>query len=774
MPSQELISQHIERFDNPGDTDVESSIESPCSPLGIIESTEISTDPLSEARNESAITNQQDSEPAVPDQETDDAVHDMQVHAEKELHNQAIAIREEIQQIDHKIEKLSMRQRRLPLYPPPSAMRPVSMLPTTVPMPSASMSQKQKRATPLDAFDFLVGRPSKKSSKPGTNATDTEIPKRETFIPELNRVPWKEFQDYLELEEDKERFAVDVLVGEPNVMLDFSSQEYVSTLEQLYDEEYGEGSVGDEVITANTGATATNQRKATGKNTSRKQGPLPERIRINSKSILKILGKIFQEDLSHDLEPVLMMRPFRALVRYKDEIRKWKTSLEVKFKDPDATPLKQEASKNAEAHSDDENVTDEEDKQDNYSRRRSLRRSKRARKAKILSEIEENLLTNSKEALDDLKCLVKFIDTDLEGRIAYLASDECQKVVFSDIWHLFKPGDFVISRDTKQAYRVVKVKYSTHSRKQPSTKHLFMFDVKSKLQNSPITVQCVHIDFDGDLIGPVSQNVDFYRFDGEKNIQSLEIIPLRLAKTVDLRETLVKRGSKFIEVCDPQRRGFPMHYSGLELETQEEIDSQVVIDFEEAIAANDVGGKRKEKGWTVDKLVLEMFASMINEEKGLSFTDMVARWKPALKHIDEDEDDDSADDDDASSSGSEFSGRRIRQVSNKKCIPQCCSTETVHDDVYVEHNLSKEFIQSQFREQLVLSERVPSLAIAPRPFKEATEDENYITDDEKLIISYRVFGFILRSRKWGTFCLITLGYLLCYLRSFIVLTQFCL
>ncbi|KAG5656905.1 hypothetical protein KAF25_011074, partial [Fusarium avenaceum] len=105
---------------------------------------------------------------------------------------------------------------------------------------------------------------------------------------------------------------------------------------------------------------------------------------------------------------------------------------------------------------------------------------------------------------------------------------------------------------------------------------------------------------------------------------------------------------------------------------------------------------------------------------------------------------------DASSYGSDI-------AFDKKCIPECCATENVHDDVYVEHNRSNEFIQSQFREQLISGERIPSLVIAPRPLIEATEDENYITDDERLIISYRVFGFILRSRKWAKLDLTYLG-----------------
>ncbi|EMR61973.1 putative aaa family atpase protein [Eutypa lata UCREL1] len=42
---------------------------------------------------------------------------------------------------------------------------------------------------------------------------------------------------------------------------------------------------------------------------------------------------------------------------------------------------------------------------------------------------------------------------------------------------------------------------------------------------------------------------------------------------------------------------------------------------------------------------------------------------------------------------------------------------------------------------------MPSVAILPRLFNELT-GENILSDDELLILSYRVFGFVMRSRKW--------------------------
>jgi hypothetical protein len=614
----------------------------------------------------------------------------------------------------------------------------------------------------------------------------------------LNRVPWTEFQESLEVTLQSNRFAIDVLVGEPNVKVTHPSLRYRTRGEAA---RYGfDNRVDTTDGAANASSATANLRKPTGRTMSRGQGPLPERIRINSTAILRILSKIFQEEISTNFEPVLMMRPFRGLIWYKDEIRKWRDDLEKnvikaqieaektqKEEGDKADKSEEEASTDEapgpkddgerlvnkkESGGDGDRPQDEEAQSGGPSRDlvdfcNSIEPKEHTKKTEDKADTKEDetkerrgsqdtqiadddALINTQEALDDLNCLVDFINHDLEDKLAYLASEECTKVVWSDIWHIFKPGDFVVSKDEKQAYRVIQVKYATHSMKPPTGRNLWMSEAKAKLEDSPITIQCVFLDFDGERIGPVTQTIDIHRYEGERSIRSLSVVPLRWTKTRNLKETLIKRGSMFIEACDPQRRGIPMHYSGLSLETQEEIDSQVVIDFEEAFATNDVGGKTKPSGWTIEKLVLECFAGSIKDEMQLYLHDVQTNWKPELKDIDPGGDSDTDYTSDSSDSRGAIRSRRRRAQMNRTCLPQCCSNENVHDDVFVEHNRSSEFVQSQFWED-DLNEGMPSLTITARSLREAMEDEDYITDDDRLITSYRVFGFIMRSRKWGEY-----------------------
>ncbi|UKZ74716.1 hypothetical protein TrVFT333_002386 [Trichoderma virens FT-333] len=576
---------------------------------------------------------------------------------------------------------------------------------------------------------------------------------------QLNYVTWETFQ---RLRKRESPFAIDILVGEPEPKVTSMFPGFLQPTTG------GRARRGAQAAQAKEGSAVplkktptipaampsnhAQRHKMPGKPVARGPGPLPERIRINSPAILKLLDKISgmrdgdesESDKSDSgksdtdtPDPVLMMRPFRALVYYKDEIRNWKERLEanvkgpveVKISEPEAE-LGKEIEPEANDRPDSDDAGSEPEDQPLEDEKQSF-----------------DPILSTKEAVDDITCLVEFIDNELEGRIAYLESNDCQRVAFSDIWLLFKPGDFVLSKDGKQAYRVISAEHSKHSMKLPSPRDFWMYGAKARLEDFPIKIQCVYVDFDGEQIGPVLQTFSFYRFEGEKNIRSLDIIPLRLAKNATkLQETLIKRGSTFIEACGTGRHGIPMHYSGLTLDTKEEVDSQVVLDFEEAFAVHD-GNKRntKRSGMTTEQLILEILAQEMKDDIKKKGQDLIVlhdseNWKPVIKDIDIQNDE--VDDGNASDYSDSDSDRP--RAKNLKCIPECCANEIVYDDTYAEHRRSNEFIQDQFREQ-----GTGSLAISSRPLKESMEDKDFIRDSERLIITYRVFGFIMRSRKWG-------------------------
>ncbi|KAK3938867.1 hypothetical protein QBC46DRAFT_316985 [Diplogelasinospora grovesii] len=344
---------------------------------------------------------------------------------------------------------------------------------------------------------------------------------------ELNYVGWEDFrQCSTSFLDSGDAFAIDVLEGEP--------------------------------IGGNPGSTP----HVPG------QKPLPERIRINSKHIVKLLSRIDSENIMSSTyslaQSLVMIRPYKALDYFDDPIRQKLQELEAKF----GGRITSTPSDAAEAPASAEPPKDKKDAKE-----------------------ERNEFTYSITAYQHLKCLVQFMDTQIREKIAYLRSDRCKTVAFTEIWYLFRPGDEVIEQTLRQAYRVISVSSPNHQVVPPWRTN---WSEKEKLQEEmPVVLQCVYIDFDGKQLGPVLRKVRFPRYDGEREVTSLEIFPLRFAGKKDagkpektdapgetFRDRLIARGKMFVDMTSFKH----MHYGGLTLDTRDEVDSNVVVDFEEAFS----------------------------------------------------------------------------------------------------------------------------------------------------------------------------------------------
>ena len=168
------------------------------------------------------------------------------------------------------------------------------------------------------------------------------------------------------------------------------------------------------------------------------------------------------------------------------------------------------------------------------------------------------------------------------------------------------------------------------------------------------------------------------------------------AKVAELRRSLIKRGKMFVEAMAVKH----MYYSGLIVDTRDEIESQVMIDFGEAFSVE------RNKGWRpqVTRLLGKTIAS--DEETSMK--------EP------------------------------------KGCEANRCWQEAVHNDsVYVEDKRQRDFMNSMMAEIENHPLKLPSAAVFPRTVEDIKAEATPLTDDELLIMSHRVFGFVLRDRTWG-------------------------
>jgi hypothetical protein len=464
------------------------------------------------------------------------------------------------------------------------------------------------------------------------------------------------------------------------------------------------------------------------------KGEMPERIRINSRHLLDQLYIVCYSGTSDYAQnhgdfknaSLVLLRPFRILACYNRQIR----ALCAEFKgEPSYAEYLDDGSKTTSAATgvnpelDQEEPTGMKPSPDAEAGDSQLKKNQTGEEASetLRAQQERNrqahatALASARVASEHLRLLVEFMDTDLQTRISYLESDSCQKVAFSDLWYFFQPGSLVIRNDGKQAYRVLRMRSVAHRVIDPLSKWTRTFLATESEEGALIEVTCVYLDFDGKQLGPVSKVFQISKFDGEKSVTTLDIYPLRFhpfrkihgvsnlekSNITELKDYLIDRGRRFLNsaavgLADIQ----PMYYAGPELKRQEDIEGHVVVDFEAAFGIEE----HVKNGW---KPTLETLITDVDSPKD----------------------------------------REENQSIAKHCQADCCIGEPVHDDSYVELNRNAEFMRSLLPK---VPGEMPAVIIVPRTLNEKAPTTG-LAEDDLIIMSYRVFGFVLRNRRWGKF-----------------------
>lgn len=221
----------------------------------------------------------------------------------------------------------------------------------------------------------------------------------------------------------------------------------------------------------------------------------------------------------------------------------------------------------------------------------------------------------SKRIRDELRCLVEFMDSDMHSifdRRNKIQDATLKEIGFDYLWLLFKPGDLVFETDWDngsnplQAYRVLNVtggRFKFHqniySMPPPEPYDAFSmnddhidFSGHSHSKMTPFIIDCISIDFDGQNFGPRGKKVSILPYSGEKSILSLGVYPANFHPDYDnKRVELLTRGKKFMKMT----KGAHKRYTGIcqrePIPTTrnvirpvslivQEVDSDVIIDQE--------------------------------------------------------------------------------------------------------------------------------------------------------------------------------------------------
>ncbi len=156
--------------------------------------------------------------------------------------------------------------------------------------------------------------------------------------------------------------------------------------------------------------------------------------------------------------------------------------------------------------------------------------------------------------ISHLQCLVDFMDNDLKHVFELrrdLASGKTSEIAFEDLWHLFNPGDLIVSPTQRQAYRVFHT-----SGGRPLLSRGMNFE--KRLVVTSFRLDCFYIDSEETRLGPVYEMISMTEYSGKRQITSLDaefhrnryfgrvpVFPVRFAENPKpLIEDLIKRGRR--------------------------------------------------------------------------------------------------------------------------------------------------------------------------------------------------------------------------------------
>jgi hypothetical protein len=192
---------------------------------------------------------------------------------------------------------------------------------------------------------------------------------------------------------------------------------------------------------------------------------LPERIRINSVTIQAILQKETNKMALRMIEnyPFVMLRPFKTLIYMENELKASLKRLETKWGTPTnegegpAEP-KQQTSNDSEGVSSSDKFNQVDSKSEGKPPTTTPVAAEQETSEQVAgsSSVSPNKewLTDSKEAMNDMRCLIKFMDEYLTPYRQSFRDGSRITIRYEDLWLLIRPGDLLWAEEKNVPQKV--------------------------------------------------------------------------------------------------------------------------------------------------------------------------------------------------------------------------------------------------------------------------------------------------------------------------------
>ncbi|KAK4097730.1 hypothetical protein N658DRAFT_510156 [Parathielavia hyrcaniae] len=233
-------------------------------------------------------------------------------------------------------------------------------------------------------------------------------------------------------------------------------------------------------------------------------------------------------------------------------------------------------------------------------------------------EEDEDEDAGSQEAVEHLQCYVSFVEKHLLPLTEQLDDADYsnpKRIRYEDLWYLFKPGELVYmprrtlekqlnSRGQKDAFEENTVSQTVWRLEvfQPHMSDLELPMIGGPSNDNEAKAKLYFVDFDGSSYKPVPINVQIDYFDGEKDIRSLAVFPIRFAArdVAAMMAECQEWGRKYTECIEQRHVSYkawtllndPLGWrdgklvKGRPANSPEFIDGEVIIDFQEAFNAH--------------------------------------------------------------------------------------------------------------------------------------------------------------------------------------------
>ncbi|KAL3456536.1 hypothetical protein BJX64DRAFT_270538 [Aspergillus heterothallicus] len=440
-------------------------------------------------------------------------------------------------------------------------------------------------------FDIPIGTPKADDEIPNESAdneaksAEVSFAQRRAKVPKIAEVRWVDYEHW------RNRY---------------SPGEGLEIIEVLR----GHENLGQEVIYEHRRGFRRRRDTGWAKSAGDSDQTWSHRVRIQSAPLLQLLSRLSgHRDQWAPETPRVFFRPYRAFYYFLPQMKECLAILEEKWGEIEAEGGEDQAVEEEVGEETDQQTAAEDDKSEDGSDAGDDKPGGMDPHEAVIGPSVDSITS-----LRHLRKYVEFVEAEVVPMWKRAEGTSHRKVRWSDLWMYFQGGELLYVPPATDSTQYSESTNVTETSKRAGTGvkmyqgiwRLYSLVRDRVREDDPDDVFndtsrqfylfAYYIDYDGSAYGPVRHTFSIKDYEGEKDIASLPVYPLRFAKDMDkIRGRYIAQGEQFRELMKKRH----LYYDGWTLThgpmgdeeekapvISEHIDSEVIIDFVEGYKAD--------------------------------------------------------------------------------------------------------------------------------------------------------------------------------------------